>query len=405
VKNYQQTISERINRQFCRLDDIEQASSSAGRLQKFCIAGPAFVARSFWHLWRNRKYLTFYKLFNILIVNLEYLFKRERLIGLPYDIKLEPTNICNSSCRLCPTGMGLAGREKGKMSFERFKQIIEQIKHHTYVLDLSNWGDPLIVPEIYDMIRYAHERKIWTYLSTNLHSFSIENNDAERMIKSGLDMLNCSIHSASQQTYEQYQPNKNFDSVLAKIRNIQETKRRLGTSKPVVRMFFVVTRHNEHEIEQFKKLADELGCVAVFTTASLNLRFIGRDKNLKDLGWSYEQKVQFAEQIKQQWLPQNSKWVAKWYQGNGEFLKDKVEIRQKAFECNWPWKRTVINWNGDVTACCGVFNPEWTMGNVFDDSFRKIWNNQTYQLARRSFSKPVPEGQGTPCSECYGVLM
>lgn len=225
------------------------------------------------------------------------------------------------------------------------------------------------------------------------------------MIKSGLDMLNCSVHSASQQTYEQYQPNKSFDAVIAKIRNIQETKRRLGTNKPVVRMFFVVTRHNEHEVEQFAKLADELGCVPVFTTASLNLRFVGRDKNLSELDMPYEQKVKRAEQIKQQWLPQDNKWIAQWYRGNGEFLKDKVAIRQKVFKCNWPWKRTVINWNGDVTVCCGVFNPKWTMGNVFDEPFRKIWNNQTYRHARRSFTIPVSSGQGEPCSVCSGVLV
>ncbi len=405
MKNYQKTISEKINRQFCRFDESGESLGAAKRFQQVCMAGPAFVARSVGHLWRNRRYLTFYKLLNILLVNVECLLKRERLIGLPYDIKLEPTNICNSGCRLCPTGMGLSGRAKGKMSFDKFKLIIEQIKRHTYVLDLSNWGDPLVVPEIYEMIRYAHDCRIWTYISTNLHSFSIENGDAQKMIESGLDMLNCSVHAASQQTYEQYQPNKKLDSVLEKIRNIQETKRELGVNKPTVRMFFVVTKYNEHEIEDFKKLAQELGCVAVFTTASLNLRFVGRDKKLKDLGWPYERKVQLAEHIKQEWLPEDNRWVAKWYQGNGEFLKERMEIAQKVFECNWPWKRTVINWNGDVTVCCGVFNPAWTMGNVFEEPLRRIWNNRVYRDARRSFRKPMARGEGQPCSMCYGVLM
>ncbi len=406
MKRYGQITSEKEPRRVCRIELAdERPVGIVRRLQQVCMAGPSFVMRSFWHLWRNRRYLTLYKLFNIFVVNIECLLKRDRLIGLPYDIKLEPTNICNSGCRLCPTGMGLCGREKGKMSFERFKEIIERIKRHTYVLDLSNWGDPLIVPEIYQMIGYAHKQRIWTYLSTNLHSFSIENNDAEKIIGSGLDMLNCSVHAASQETYERYQPNKSLESVLAKIRNIQETKRRLGTDKPTVRMFFVVTRYNEHEIDDFRKLANELGCSAVFTTASLNLRFVGKNKKLEDIGLSCEQKVQMSEHIKSQWLPTDEKWIAKWYQGNGEFLTGQISIGEKVFKCDWPWKRTVINWNGDVTVCCGVFNPEWTMGNVFEEPFRKIWNNNVYRSARRSFVGNVAEGEGQPCSVCYGVLM
>ncbi len=404
MKGYKKRTSEDITHRVCRYEGYESANR-VGLLQQVCRAGPTFVVKSFGHLWRNRRYLTLYKLFNILIVNIEYLLKRERVWGLPYDIKLEPTNICNSGCRLCPTGMGLSGRAKGKMSFERFKEVIDRIKKHTYVLDLSNWGDPLIVPEIYDMINYAHRQGIWTYISTNLHAFSIENGDAEKMIRSGLDMLNCSVHGASQEVYELYQPNKSLDSVLSKIRNIQETKRKLGVSKPTVRMFFVVTRYNEHEIDDFKKLAAELGCVAVFTTASLNLRFVGKDKMLRDVGMSCEQKISIAEEIKSKWLPSDRKWVAKWYQGNGEFLKGQIGSYRKVFDCDWPWKRTVINWNGDVTVCCGVFNPRWTMGNIFDDTFRRIWNNETYRLARRSFKKAVNEGEGRPCSECYGVLM
>ncbi len=362
-----------------------------------------FVHRSIWHLWRNRNYLSIRKLINIALVNLEYLLHREHPIGMPYDIKLEPTNICNSACKLCPTGMGLNGRAKGKMSFERFREIIDQIKSYTYVLDLSNWGDPLIVPDIYKMIRYAHDQKIWTYISTNLHAFSIENNNAEKLMDSGLDMLNCSVHAVTQEVFESYQPGKQLQPVLDKIRTIQEAKRKRGVSKPDLRMFFTVTRYNEHEIDKFYALAEEMGCTPVITHASLNLRFLGKDKDLRELPVSAAETDALEQQTRKEWLPENPRWVAPWYQDNS-WLEKSEKGKRKSLRCSWPWRNSVINWNGDVTICCGVFDPKYVLGNVFETTFKSIWKNDNYRLARRTFKREVGESEGQPCRNCPGVL-
>ena len=49
------------------------------------------------------------------------------------------------------------------MTFEKFATLVDELKRHLVVLDLSMWGDPLIVPAIYGMIRHAHDARIWTY--------------------------------------------------------------------------------------------------------------------------------------------------------------------------------------------------------------------------------------------------
>jgi radical SAM protein with 4Fe4S-binding SPASM domain len=337
------------------------------------------------------------------VVNWEVFRRTEKLKGLPYVIKIEPTNICNSTCRLCPTGQGICGRAKGRMSYEQFCRVVDQVKRHAYVVDLSNWGDPLLVADIYKMIRYTHEAGIWTYISSNLHAFHVESGDAEAMVRSGLDMLNCSLHGVTQETYEKYQPGKDLAGTLEKIRAIVETKRKLGSRTPVVQLFYVVTKQNEHEIEAFKRLAEELDCVPVFTTASLNLRFVGKDKHLNDLGWTGEQKKQAIETLKREWLPVNSQWVSKWYQEtDGRSKETAGEI--KPYRCDWPWRSTVINWDGAVTVCCGDYDPQWEVGNIFHESLKTIWNNEIYRAARRSFVKAEACGVGEPCKSCLGVL-
>src|SRR5690606_29842543 len=107
---------------------------------------------------------------------------------------------------------------------------------------------------------------------------------AELLVESGLDLMTCSLHGATQETYEMYQPGKNFDDAVAKIRQIIETRDRLGSATPQLQLNFVVMKQNEHEIEAFQKLADSLGCKAIFSMPSANVRFQDKDKNLVSLG-------------------------------------------------------------------------------------------------------------------------
>jgi radical SAM protein with 4Fe4S-binding SPASM domain len=376
---------EKIDRTVRRMNRwADEKDDGLGRLLAQAVDLPV---RTAWHVWRNRRYLTTYKLANMGVVSLERLVKREQMRGLPYIIKVEPTNICNSTCRLCPTGLGLPGREKGKMSYESFCRVIDEIKRFAYVVDLSNWGDPLIVPDIYKMIRYAHEANLWTYVSSNLHAFHAE--DAEAMVRSGLNMLNCSLHGATQETYEIYQPGKKMELVLEKIRTILEVRARLKSRTPQIQLYFVVTKYNEHQVKEFRGLAKNLECNAVFSTASLNLRLTKKDEQAGKI---------------EKWLPRDEKWVAPWYRDN-QPEKSPAGKKRKVYPCDWPWWGAVINWDGAISVCCGDFDPRWEMGNIFKEPLRTIWNNEKYRAVRRSFKSAGHDNGAEPCKSCSGVLI
>lgn len=367
-----------------------------------------FLARGVYHVWRNRRYLTTIKLANIALVNLQYKLKREYVFGRPYNMKIESTNICNTKCQLCPTGLGLQGRPKGKMSLDRFKALIDSMKWHLVAVDLSMWGDPLIVPEIFDMIRHAHDRRVWTYISSNLHAFKPEKDHARKLVESGLDMLTCSLHGASQETYAIYQPGKDFTTAVEKVRNIIETRNRMGSATPVVQLNFVVTRHNEHERAAFAKLAEELGCKAVFSTASMNIRFLGQDKNLTPLGLAPDIQKKRVKDHLNAWLPSDRDYVLEPYRRIAESGEDVNDYNgHKLFDCSWPWRMSVINWDGAVSTCCGSFDPKEDMGNIFEQSFTKIWNGPKYRMARRSFRHKLTDepGSDNPCTRCPGFML
>lgn len=372
--------------------------------------GIDFLARGVFWAWRNRQYLTIVKLTNMAAVNIQFKMKNERVVGRPYKMKIESTNICNTKCQLCPTGIGLEGRPKGKMSLDQFKTLIDKLRWHLLSLDLSMWGDPLIVPDIYDMIRYAHNRGIWTYISSNLHAFKPNKGQAEQLVNSGLDMLTCSLHGASQKTFEIYQPGKNFDEAVEKVRHIIEVRNRMGSATPQVQLNFVVTRHNEHERAAFEQLAEELGCKPVFSTASMNIRFLDQDKSLTPLGLAPDLLKNKKQKHLEHWLPQDDEFVLEPYRkiARGEEEQRGEQYNgHKVFDCSWPWLQTVINWDGDISTCCGSFDPKDDMGNVFDNDFGSVWNCEKYRMARRSFKRKLNEAQAedNPCADCPGFML
>ena len=53
------------------------------------------------------------RLFNLLLNRISKLIKLSKPFGYPLTLMVEPTNICNLKCPLCPTGAGLVKRQKG----------------------------------------------------------------------------------------------------------------------------------------------------------------------------------------------------------------------------------------------------------------------------------------------------
>ncbi|MFK7788411.1 MAG: SPASM domain-containing protein [Phycisphaeraceae bacterium] len=379
-----------------------------------------FFARGIFWAWRNRKYITPLKMANMAVVNVEFFFKRERLIGRPYSMKIESTNICNTRCQLCPTGLGLRGRRKGRMAYEQYTKLIEQVKRHLFSLDLSMWGDPLVAPDIYKMIGHAHKNGIWTYISSNLHGFKIEHrkqrdgsleeiDDATKLIQSGLDMLTCSLHGASQETFAIYQPGKDFGNALDKVKHIVATKKRLGSNTPAIQLNFVVTKHNEHEIEPFREMADSLGCKPIFSTASMNIRFLDKDKKLTPLGLADDVLAKKTKDHLDDWLPKNKDYVLSAYDEMRESGTHRSEEYngKKTYNCSWPWRQSVINWDGSVATCCGSFEEREDIASVIEQSFSKVWNSEKYRMARRSFKKrlDMTQSEDNPCATCPGFML
>ncbi len=306
------------------------------------------------------------RLINLIKTSNDYLFSNTR-VHYPLAMVIEPTNICNLHCPLCPTGIGNAGRDRGKLSLTLFRTIIERISDYIYYVNMYNNGEPFLNKDIYEQISLCTKRNLLTSVSSNL-SVPFRNEEINRLIESGLTYLYVSLDGASPETYSQYRVNGNFDLVVANMKKIIDLKQKTGSSYPKIEWQFIVFKHNESEIDEAKKIAGEIGVD--------NISFVGAI--IEDMG------QRTGEKEKKEWAPENKNF-------------QRMEEEKK---CRWLWTHGVINWDGGVSPCCWAYYKKDDFGNITDEDFFTVWNNEKFQKARKIFSEGPDYRSGTVCDTC-----
>ena len=323
---------------------------------------------------------TFAQKSNLVRAMISYHFRRVEIDHYPVILFMDSSNRCNLGCLLCPTGVKREGRTFGTMPFEIFKQVIDENTPYLWMVNLYNWGEPFLNRAIFDMIRYARERHIDVRISTNLNIFS--DKIAENIVTSGLNTLIISLDGVSQESVAAYQRGNDFQRVITNMRKLVETKRALGSKHPYIIWRYIVNRYNEHEIDKAKAMAVEIGVDEIeFLPIRVDMA----------LELFQDQETQFASV--QPWLPEDESLSMYDY---------KLRRRKGSPErCSIPWFESVIQPDGSVSPCCGVWPEQYDFGNIKDSSFLEIWRGETYRRSRRiNAGLPCEEDEQHICAIC-----
>ena len=298
----------------------------------------------------------------MVLAYIHYLSRSSYVYSYPLKLTIDPVNLCNLRCVMCPTGIKASGRKQSFMTFNTFKRIIDELGKYLWEIDLFNWGEPFLNKEIFSMVKYARKKKIYVNISTNLSHFSEDM--AVKLIKSNLNRLIISLDGASQESVEKYQKGNNFDLVIKNIQNIVSMKNELKSDLPVLQWRFVVNKYNENEIGKAEKMSQELGIDRLEIT-----------KFRCDMGneISLDNEAQFENVF--EWLPENEELSLYSYSE-----KCKKVINDL---CKLLWFESAIHPDGSVAPCCAIWPQKFDFGNINNSPFRKIWNNENYQNARR----------------------
>jgi hypothetical protein len=293
----------------------------------------------------------------------------------PAKIRLEASSACQLRCPSCPTTTGAARPVVGRgfLKFDDFKKLVDS-NPWVREIELSNYGEIFVNPELAAIIAYAHGRNVALSCDNGANLNDIAGPVIEALVRYGFRSITCSIDGATQATYGVYRVRGTFDDVIANIRRINHYKQVYGSRFPVLKWQFIAFGHNEHEITAARLLATELG-MGFYVKLSWDSGF----SPVKDPG-----PVRAAA---------------------GVGAASREEFREKHGQdymqgiCAQLWNAPQINWDGKVLGCARNFWGEFG-GNAFTDGLLACINSEKLQYARRMLQGEVPARDGIPCTTC-----
>ena len=295
--------------------------------------------------------------------------------GYPYKLLIEPTNLCDLRCPLCPTGAGTLIRPKGMLSALAFRKVVDELDPYLSEAYLWHYGEPFLNPEIYDMIAYASEQDIRTCSSTNgfalYHDFP---DGVERLIECGLDHLIVPISGVTEESHARYRAGSDLRLLLKGLELLVALKKKRGLNRPFVDIHFIVMRHNEKELDDIVAMARRIGADQL-SVKTANLMMV------HDPCTPEEAREILADACIRapQYLPE-SLGLSRYTVSGG--LRD-----VPASGCTRLWHTIVVNQNGDVSPCHYDLNARFNLGNAFETDVKEIWSSENYGQLREAVAK------------------
>jgi len=294
------------------------------------------------------------------------------------------TDRCNLACRWCPRNDPAI--QKGELELAQVRAILDQVPF-LQAVTLSGLGEPLLHPELFNMVRYAKSKRmdVWLYTNGTLLTEGV----AHRLILSGVDSLAISIDAAEPDLFGSIRRGACFEEVCANVRALILLRNRVK-SKLKVTLEAVLMGQNYHQIVGLVKLADELGVDGI-GFGDVEYQYdstLTKQDQIRNLPVSLGVAYAFGELcalakanelgVTIEGLPRDSQRTV-WNPRDG---------------CRYPWHYLAVTSNGDVTPCCAAHKV--VLGNVFAQPAMEIWHGAAFtEWRKRMLSSEPPE-------ECLG---
>ena len=280
--------------------------------------------------------ITIERLWNALKVLFAYylslIFRKPINFGIPIVFSIEPSSTCNLHCPECLSGTKQINRKNAYFDLELFKKIIQQIHKKSWIINLYFQGEPLLHPNVIEMIRICNKVGLMTVISTNGNL--ITEQLANDLIDSGLDVLIISLDGWNQETYEVYRKGGNFTKLLQGMNLLAEAKQKNQSKTPSFIAQCLSTSVTEKNTSEIEKIANKFGF----------------DFHLKS--------IQIYDQTDSHKLLPTS---------NSRYVLNEGKLFSKAKNkncCRRLWTHSVITSDGLNVACCNDKFPEHIFGDI-----------------------------------------
>lgn len=340
---------------------------------------------------------------------------------LPQNISINMTYLCNLRCKMCGQWGDVGNYKhtdaeflKQRLNIEELKKLIDDVSD--FKPSIYIWGgEPLLHPDILSFIEYIKSKGLICQINTNailLEKF------AKQFVKLGVDGLDVSIDGPND-IHNMIRGGKDtFNKAIKGVQAINHAKQECNQSVPIIKIYSTISEFNYLQLTDIVQIAKNLDTYSIdflyswFTTDEIGAC---NDKKFQDL---FDRKSQYW----QGFVKDFSDFDIKKLKGTIKELKSlkgfainftpnlqeseiedyylKPEKLLVKKECHVPWMKADIMPNGDLVTCADF--PDFTVGNIKKESFKKLWNNETYRGFRKHLSK---QGTFPVCSRCCGLYL
>jgi tungsten cofactor oxidoreducase radical SAM maturase len=308
---------------------------------------------------------------------------------------IEPTTVCNLNCRTCIRNVW--EDPKTHMEMDIFRQIVEYIEQFPDLqrVVFSGLGEPLTHPHILEMVQMVRQRGLDVTLGSN--GLLLDKATSHELIKLGVDRLVISLDGVKPETYAGVR-GAMLSRVLGNIRDLNESKRELGSLTPALGIEFVALKSNISELAELTGLASHLGAARVLVSNVLAYTDEMRDEIL----YGYEPRSPLNAGG---WPVKADAWVM-W--GTLELPRMHWGAEQR---CRFVQDRSmVVGWDGSVAPCYALSHnysyltidgrrkqvSRYALGDIAKQSLLEIWTSQEYCR----FRSEVRDFHFPSCPDC-----
>jgi len=289
-------------------------------------------------------------------------------LATPYIVQIFPVYGCNFRCNYCIHSIDLSKRayisNEKFMDFDMYKKCIEDISEFTQKVKMLRFGatgEPLLHPEISEMIEYASKKEVANSIEIITNASLLTPKLTDKLVNSGLNWLRVSIQGLSSKKYKDISGvDINFEKLVENLKYFYDAKK---DTKIYIKIIDVALEKGETErfFEIFGDICDKIAIEHLVPT-------------VQDIDYTQMSDSKFD-------LTQN-----------GNKVNDNIEI------CPQPFFMMQINPEGNVVPCCSM-ETSYITGNCTQNNLVDIWTGERYkefqlqQLNKEKFKNKI-------CQKC-----
>lgn len=273
----------------------------------------------------------------------------------PY-LQIEPTSFCNFRCVFCfQSNLNFSQKKNGfmgHMTFETFREIIDQAENKIEFISLASRGEPLICRDIEKMLLYTRNK--FLNLKINTNASVLTESKIHSILQSGIKTLVFSADAADEKLYEKLRVNGNFKKIIKNIRLFKEIREKHYPRAKII------TRVSGVKVNESQNFED-----------------------MKNFWSDFVDQVAFVD-----YCPWEDVYSSK-----------KNELKKP---CTELWRRMYVWWDGVVNPCEVDFKSSLTVGKIYKNDISSLWTGSAYEDLRNKHKSKLRLNVD-PCNKCVVI--